>query len=85
MRNEFCAEVGRRIEKVREFRKMSRQELGEAIGLTGQSAVTGAYSLETSGRSLGIETIAKVAAALNVTPGFLLDGGEIRVEHVEKV
>jgi transcriptional regulator with XRE-family HTH domain len=74
---EFLAAVGRRIEKVRELRTMSRRDLGMAVGMNEASANAGVYALETGGRGTQIDTIFKVAKALNVTPGFLLDGGEL--------
>jgi ribosome-binding protein aMBF1 (putative translation factor) len=77
----FLASVGDRIRKLREFRGMSRAELGEAIGLSGASANNGIYALENNGAATRADTIYKVARVLGVSPGFLLDGGEIKVEQ----
>lgn len=79
----FVLSVGARVQKVREFRGLTRRELGLAIGLTGNSANTGVYAIEVSGNALRIDTIFKVATALDVTPGFLLDGGEMKVFRTE--
>lgn len=79
----FVLSVGTRIQKVREFRGLTRKELGHAIGLTGNSANTGVYAMEVAGNALRIDTIFKVAKALDVTPGFLLDGGEMKVFRTE--
>ena len=79
----FLASVGDRIRKLREFRGMSRAELGEAIGLTGPSANTSIYALENNGNATRADTLFKVARILGVSPGFLLDGGSIRVEETK--
>lgn len=77
----FLKSVGDRIRKLREFRGLTRAELGEAIGLSGASANTGVYALENNGAATRADTLYKVARVLGVSPGFLLDGGEIKVEH----
>jgi len=79
----FLASVGDRIRKLREFRGMSRAELGEAIGLSGPSANTGIYALENNGNATRADTLFKVARVLGVSPGFLLDGGELRIEQTK--
>jgi transcriptional regulator with XRE-family HTH domain len=76
----FLAAVGERIQKVREFRGMTRRDFGEALGLKGNSASTGVYALETGGSATRLDTIYKSAQILGVTPGFLLDGGELKIE-----
>jgi transcriptional regulator with XRE-family HTH domain len=76
---EFLDTVAERIQKVREFRGMSRRELGEALGLSGNSANTSVYAIEVGGNSPRLGTIYKLAKALDVSPGFLLDGGELKV------
>jgi transcriptional regulator with XRE-family HTH domain len=76
----FSEAVAARIQRVREFRGLSRRELGEAIGLLGNSANTGVYALEVGGNAPRLGTIYKLAKALDVTPGFLLDGGELKIE-----
>lgn len=78
----FMKKVGERIQQVREFRGMTRRAFGEAMGLKGESANTGVYALEVNGAATRIDTLYKVALLLNVTPGFLLDGGELKVERV---
>jgi DNA-binding XRE family transcriptional regulator len=79
----FLASVGDRIRKLREFRGMTRAELGEAIGLSGASANTGIYALENNGNATRADTLFKVARVLGVSPGFLLDGGEIKIAQVK--
>ena len=76
----FLKGVGHRIEAVREARGLTRRELGIAIGLGEPSASAGVYGVEMSGRATQIDTIFKLAKALGVTPGFLLDGGELTLE-----
>lgn len=79
----FLTSVGDRVRNIREFRGLSRRELGEAIGLRGNSANTGVYALEVQGGATRIDTIFKVARVLGVKPGFLLDGGDLRIEQVK--
>lgn len=75
----FLVSVGDRIRKLREFRGLSRAELGEAIGLSGASANNGVYAIEMNGNATRADTLYKVARVLGVSPGFLLDGGEVKV------
>lgn len=79
----FLASVGDRIRKLREFRGMSRAELGEAIGLSGASANNGIYAVENNGNATRSDTLFKIARVLGVSPGFLLDGGDLRIEHTK--
>jgi transcriptional regulator with XRE-family HTH domain len=74
--------VGERIQQVREFRGMTRRGFGEAMGLKGESANTGIYALEANGRGTRIDTVYKAARILDVSPGFLLDGGELKIERI---
>lgn len=78
----FMKKVGERIQQVREFRGMTRRAFGEAMGLKGESANTGIYALEANGRGTRIDTVYKAARILDVSPGFLLDGGELKVERI---
>lgn len=81
----FLIVVGQRIQRVREFRGMSRTALGEAaLGLTGPSANTSVNAIETHGAGTRISTIYKIARVLEVSPGFLLDGGDLVVSRTEK-
>jgi transcriptional regulator with XRE-family HTH domain len=79
----FLSGVGQRIQKIREFRGLTRKQLGEAIGLHGNSANTGVYAIEVGGAATRIDTVYKVAKILGVTPGFLLDGGDLQINRVE--
>jgi DNA-binding XRE family transcriptional regulator len=81
---QFLVAVGQRILKVREFRNMSRKELGEAIGSVGASANTTVYAIEMNGAGTRISTIYKIARVLDVSPGFLLDGGDLVVKRTER-
>ena len=80
----FLAAVGQRIQKVREFRGMSRKEMGEALGLVGNSANTSVYAIEVNGGGTRISTIFRIACILDVSPGFLLDGGDLVVKRTER-
>jgi transcriptional regulator with XRE-family HTH domain len=79
----FLSSVGKRIQNLREFRGLSRREFGEALGLQGNSAGTGVYALEVGGAATRIDTIYKAAKVLDVTPGFLLDGGDLHISHTK--
>lgn len=81
----FTRKVGERIQQIREFRGMTRRAFGEAMGLKGESANTGIYALEVNGGATRLDTIYKAARILDVTPGFLLDGGELKVERVVSI
>ena len=72
----FLMTVARRIEQVRELRGLSRQEVAKAAGLT----YAGMHAMETRAQGTQIDTIYRVAKALGVTPGLLLDGGSVTRE-----
>lgn len=71
----FLIAVGKRMEKVRELRSLTREELANKTGLT----YAGIYAAETKGHGTQIDTLFKIATALDVKPGFLLDGGTLTV------
>jgi len=81
----FLKKVGERIQSVREFRGMTRRAFGEAMGLKGESANTGVYALEVNGGATRLDTLYKAARILDVSPGFLLDGGDLKVERVVSI
>jgi transcriptional regulator with XRE-family HTH domain len=72
---DFLTTVGKRIEKVRELRGLTREELASRASLT----YAGVYAVETRGQGTQIDTLYKIAVALEVSPGFLLDGGNLVV------
>jgi transcriptional regulator with XRE-family HTH domain len=72
----FLTNVANRIEQVRELRGLSRQEVATAAGLT----YAGMHAIETRAQGTQIDTLFRVAKALGVTPGLLLDGGTITRE-----
>jgi transcriptional regulator with XRE-family HTH domain len=61
-------EVGRRVRELREAKGWTQEELGFRSGLH-RNYVGG---LERGERNVGIETVAKLAAALGVRPSELL-------------
>lgn len=71
----FLDTVGKRMEKVRELRGLTREEVANKTGLT----YAGIYAAETKGHGTQIDTLFKIATALDVRPGFLLDGGTLTV------
>ena len=72
----FLTNVANRIEQVRELRGLSRQEVAKAAGLT----YAGMHAIETRAQGTQIDTLFRVAKALGVTPGLLLDGGTVTRE-----
>jgi hypothetical protein len=51
--------------------------------LSGASANNGIYAVENNGNATRSDTLFKIARVLGVSPGFLLDGGELRIEHTK--
>lgn len=78
---EFLETVGKRIEQIRELRGLSREEVATLTDLT----YAGIYAAETKGHGTQIDTIYKIATALDVSPGFLLDGGTLKVVRPTEV
>jgi transcriptional regulator with XRE-family HTH domain len=78
---DFLTAVGQRIEKVRELRGLTRDELATRAAMT----YAGVYAVETKGHGTQIDTLYKIAVALDVSPGFLLDGGSITVTRPTEV
>ena len=74
--HDFLKTVGARIEKIRELRNMTRNDLAGATGTSYASI----YSVERHANGTQIDTIYKIAKALGVTPGALLDGVTLTVE-----
>ena len=72
----FLTNVANRLEQVRELRGLSRQEVAKAAGLT----YAGMHAIETRAQGTQIDTLFRVAKALGVTPGLLLDGGTVTRE-----
>lgn len=64
-------DIGKNIREIRKKRNLSQRELGELLGVT-QSAVG---QFEKNGSNLRAETIQRIAAALGVLPGDLLQDG----------
>jgi len=71
----FLETVGKRLEKVRELRGLTREEVASKTGLT----YAGIYAAETKAHGTQIDTLFKIATALDVKPGFLLDGGTLTI------
>ena len=74
--HEFLKTVGTRVEKIRELRSMTRNDLAAMTGTSYASI----YSVERNAHGTQIDTIYKIAKALGVTPGALLDGTTLTVE-----
>jgi transcriptional regulator with XRE-family HTH domain len=77
----FLSVVGTRIENLRELRGLSREDVATKTGLT----YAGIYAAETKGHGTQIDTLYKIASALGVTPGFLLDGGTMTITRPTEV
>ena len=74
--HEFLKTVGARVEKIRELRGMTRNDLAAATGTSYASV----YSVERHANGTQIDTLYRIAKALGVTPGALLDGTTLTVE-----
>lgn len=61
----------------REFRKLSQEELAEKVGTTASQI----SMLETGDRGLSAKWLRKLAPALDVTPGHLLDHDPATVDN----
>lgn len=68
----MATELGKRLAKIREDAGLSQSGLARAVE-TSQSAIS---QIESGERNPSYEMIRKIAAALSVTPGYLL-GGEV--------
>ena len=66
--------IGKRIKEAREKAGLTQAELGEKIGVTGVAVMR----YEKGQRQPRPEQLQRIAAALNVSAGFLLDGRERR-------
>src|SRR3989338_6148992 len=62
--------IGGRVAAWRRHRDLSQQELANRSGVT-QAIIS---RLERHGRDVPVRTLCRLAAALDVTPGTLLDG-----------
>jgi len=65
--------VGSRIRMLRRRAKLKQSEVAKSIG-TGQSYIVG---VEAGEQNITLKTLARIAAALKVTPAFLLLEGEM--------
>ncbi len=66
---EYC-ELGRRIKDLRKSRMWTQVELAEYAGLNSGYVA----EVERGGRNPSLETILNIAATLNVSAGYLVDG-----------
>ncbi|WP_431728648.1 helix-turn-helix domain-containing protein [Verrucosispora sp. TAA-831] len=62
--------LGQRVRLLRAERGLTQRELAEAIGL----ARTSVTNLEAGRQEIGLPVLLRLAAALGVTPGVLVDG-----------
>ena len=70
--NNFNKELGLRICKLREHRKLTREQLGELSNISDRFI----YDIETGQKGMSAETLYKLSQALNVTSDYLLFGLE---------
>ena len=70
--NNFNKELGLRICKLREHRKLTREKLGELSNISDRFI----YDIETGQKGMSAETLYKLSQALNVTSDYLLFGLE---------
>ena len=70
--NNFNKELGLRICKLREHRKLTREKLVELYNISDRFI----YDIETGQKGMSAETLYKLSQALNVTSDYLLFGLE---------
>jgi len=66
-------EIANRIREIRKHRGMTQQELAEAMGLKSRSSIN---KIEMNTYEPGLDTITKIAKALNVDPDYLIFGDD---------
>lgn len=70
--NNFNKEVGLRISKLRECRKLTREKLGELSNISDRFI----YDIEIGKKGMSAETLYNLSKALNVTSDYILFGSE---------
>lgn len=76
-------EIANRIREVRLSRGMSQQDLADACGLKSRSSIN---KIEKDTYEPGLETIKKIARALNVDPDYLVFGDrDNKQEEIERL
>ena len=78
--SEVCVDIGKRIAEIREQGKLTQSALARAIGIS-QSAIS---AIEAGDRNPSYEMLRQIAAALGVTPAYLL-GAEVEELRPEEV
>lgn len=73
------AEVGRRINETRKHRGYSREKLSEMAEVSVQFLA----DIEKGRKSMTIATLRRVAAALNVTTDYIVNGSEPFAENIQ--
>lgn len=69
--------VGERIEKARRDRKLTREQLAEYADIS----VTFLSDIEKGRKSMTVKTLRNIAAALNVTTDYIVNGTEFYTEN----
>lgn len=67
--------IGQRIKECRKKMGMTQEELAEIL-YTKKNTIS---SYESDKIDLKVKTVQDIAKALNTTPGYLLDGGEMKL------
>jgi transcriptional regulator with XRE-family HTH domain len=80
----FLRNVGNRVKRIREMQGLTAADFGIRLGMNPQSSATGVYQIENGKHGTQIDTLFRVANALGVTPGLLLDGGEVELRVVKR-
>lgn len=71
--------IGRRIRKARKIKKLSQEDLAEAVGITSVYV----SRIETGNAHISLELLFKLAYQIDITPGYILSGADYssRDEH----
>ena len=76
-------EIADRIRQVRIDRGLTQDELAKACGYKSRSSI---YKIEADAYDPGLETIKKIARALNVDPDYLVFGDtESTMEEIQRL
>ena len=68
-------EIGKRLEKVREGRGMTREEVAEKAGISTKFL----YEVERGKKGISAQTVVRLAKTLSVSCDYLLIGEEVMV------
>jgi len=72
----FCAPIGRRIKKLRDKRKLSRDKFAAMADISDKFL----YDIEVSNKGISADTLCRISDVLGVSADWLLRGKEFTKE-----